>query len=147
MPRSLWVCACFVAACFSVTSTATAAGEQARISISDLKPLYCNDEQLSVTIWNRGERAIAINVAIETFVDGKWLETWASLKTPPDEIHSKSAATDLVEPGKSVAYSFDIFKFPIRADLAQARWRLRADAILPTGQASFASSEFAICAH
>ena len=145
MLRSLL--ACFLAACLSVAIAGTTGGQQVRVAFNDLKPLYCNGDSLEVTIWNRGDQAISINVAIETFVDGKWVETWASLKTSPDEIHSKSAEKDLVEPGKSVLYKFDIFKFPIRADLAQARWRLRADAVVATGQASFASQEFAICPH
>ena len=147
IPRSLWACCWFIAACFSVAFAGTTGGQQARIAISDLKPLYCNGDSLEVTIWNRGDQAISLNVGIEAFVDGKWIEVWSSLKTPPEETPTKIAATDLVEPGKSVAYSFDIFKFPIRADLVQARLRLRADAIVAAGQASFASSEFAICPH
>jgi hypothetical protein len=143
VPRSLWACSCFLAACFSVAFAATS--ERAHIAISDLKPLYCKGELLEVTIWNRGDREISINVAIETLLDGRWVETWASLKTPPDQNRTQVADPDLVEPGKSVAYAFDIFRFPVRADLAQARWRLRADALVETGQTSFASSEFAIC--
>lgn len=140
VPRSLWVCCCFLAACFSV-----AFAGPAQIAISHLKPFYCKGERLEVTIWNRGERAISINVAIETLVDGRWVETWASLKTPPEQTLTKIAQPDLVEAGKSVAYSFDIFRFPIRADLAKARWRLRADAIVESKRTSVASAEFAIC--
>jgi hypothetical protein len=141
VPQHLWTCFCFLAAFVSVA----VAAERAHIAISDLKPLYCKGELLEVTIWNRGDREISINVAIETLVDDRWVETWASLKTPPDEIRTKIAETDLVKPGQSVAYSFDLFRFPVRADLAQAKWRLRADATVETRQTSFASSEFALC--
>jgi hypothetical protein len=142
--RSRWARVCFLAA-FLAAFAGSSYGQQARIAISDLKPFYCKGESLEVTIWNRGEQAISINVAIETLVDGRWVETWASLRTPPDQIPTKIAATDLVEPGKSVAYSFDIFRFPVRADLAKAKWRLRADTIAETQRTSLASAEFAIC--
>ena len=132
--------ACVLAVCCSVAFAA--ASERAQIAISDLKPLYCKGDLLEVTIWNRGAQAISINVAIETRVDDKWVEAWASLKTPADEIRTKSAEPDLVKPGHSAAYSFDLFRFPIRADLASAKWRLRVDTNL---QKPFASSEFALC--
>ena len=131
------------AACFSVAVAAPS--ERAQIAISDLKPSYCEGDLLKVTIWNRGDRALSINVAIEAFVDGKWVEAWASLKTPPDQHRTQLAEPDLIKPGKSVAYSFDIFRFPVRADLAKSKWRLRADATVETRQTSFASSEFALC--
>jgi len=131
------------AVCFSVAFAATS--ERAQIAISDLKPSYCAGELLKVTIWNRGDRPLSINVAIETLVEGKWVEAWASLKTPPEQNRTQIAEPDRVEPGQSVAYSFDIFRFPVRADLAKSKWRLRADATVATRQTSFASSEFALC--
>jgi hypothetical protein len=129
--------------CFSVAFAATS--ERAQIAISDLKPSYCAGELLKVTIWNRGDRPLSINVAIEALVDGRWSEVWSSLKTPPDQTPTKIAEVDLVEPGQSIAYSWDIFRFPVRADLARARFRLRTDATVATRQTSFASSEFALC--
>jgi len=131
------------AVCFSVAFAATS--KNAQIAISALKPSYCAGELLKVTIWNRGDRPLSINVAIETLVEGKWVEAWASLKTPPEQNRTQIAEPDRVEPGQSVAYSFDIFRFPVRADLAKSKWRLRADATVATRQTSFASSEFALC--
>ena len=129
----------FSAACGSVEA------EKPTIEISGLKPLYCKGDLLQVAVQNEGDRAISVNVAIESLQNGKWTETWASLRTPAQEIPTKISSTDLVQPHTSITYSFDILELPVRPDLANARHRLRVDSISNMTRKSVTTSEFALC--
>jgi hypothetical protein len=139
------LCTCFLGASFAAACGGANSSEEPRIEIGSLKSSYCTGDSLQVTVRNLGQHAISINVAIQTYQGGKWVETWASLGTPSHEMPTKIAKTDLVQAGKSKTYSFDILGLPIRADLAGSRHRLRADGILDSRRSSVTSSEFAVC--
>lgn len=138
-------CACLLGACFSVACDGANSDKKPLIEISNLKPSYCTGDHLQVTVRNLGQHAISLTVAIESYQGGRWVETWASLETPAQEIPTKIPKADLVQAGKSKTYSFDILGLPIRADLAGSRHRLRASSLLNSRRSSVTSSEFAVC--
>lgn len=119
--------------------------EKPTIEISGLKPVYCKGDLLKIAVQNEGDRAISVNVAIESIKNGKWTETWASLRTPAQEIPTRIPSTDLVQPHTSITYSFDILALPVRPDLASARHRLRVDSVMNMTRKSVTTSEFAVC--
>jgi len=114
------------------------------IEISGLKPCTARD-MLKAAVQNHGDQALSVHVAIESYQNGKWIETWASLDTPPQEIPTKIPKTDVVQAHKSITYSVDIFALPIRTGLAGTRHRLRADGTANMKQGFVTSSEFAVC--
>jgi hypothetical protein len=145
--KSTWrasLSACLLTMTFSAACGGTN-GNEASLEISGLKSSYCKGDSLNVTVRNLGHQAISINVALETFEGGKWVESWASLGTSPPAIPTKIAKTDRVQAGQSRAYSFDLFALPPRAELVGARHRLRADSIIDSKRRSVTSPEFTLC--
>ena len=61
-----------------------------------------------------------INSPISSWLQ-HWIETWASLGTPPQAIPTKIPNSDLVQAHSSITYSFDILALAVRSDLASAR--------------------------